>query len=90
MAAFGTLAMKAARLATEDEAYDPEFVGVMRTKSEDTMLGVGCAAFAPRLSAFRQSCTAPANRDPITHFAARRHGASHTAKQFMPASQASR
>jgi len=37
VAAFGTLAMKPGRLATEDEAYDPESVGAARAKSEDTM-----------------------------------------------------
>lgn len=37
VAAFGTLAMKPRRLATEDKAYDPESVGATRAKAEDTM-----------------------------------------------------
>lgn len=37
VAAFGTLAMKPGRLATEDKAYDPESVGATRAKAEDTM-----------------------------------------------------
>ena len=37
MAAFGTLAMKPGRLATEDKAYDPESVGATRAKAEDTL-----------------------------------------------------
>jgi len=37
VAAFGTLALKPGRLATEDEAYDPESVGATHAKSEDTM-----------------------------------------------------
>jgi hypothetical protein len=37
VAAFGTLAMKPGRLATADQAYDPESVGATRAKAEDTM-----------------------------------------------------
>ena len=37
VAAFGTLAMKPGRIATEDEGYDPEFVGAPRARSEDTL-----------------------------------------------------
>jgi nucleoside-diphosphate-sugar epimerase len=37
VAAFGTLAMKPGRLATEDDAYDPNSVGAPRAASEDTM-----------------------------------------------------
>jgi nucleoside-diphosphate-sugar epimerase len=37
VAAFGTLAMKPGRLATEDEAYDPESFVAPRAESEDTM-----------------------------------------------------
>ncbi len=38
VAAFGTLGLKPGRLATEDEAYDPNSVGGLRAKSEETML----------------------------------------------------
>ncbi len=37
VAAFGTLAMKPGRLATENDAYDPEFVGAPRARSEDNL-----------------------------------------------------
>lgn len=37
VAAFATMAMKAGRLAVEDEAYDPDSVGGARGASEDTM-----------------------------------------------------
>lgn len=37
VAAFATMAMKSSRLATEDDAYDPEAVGALRGASEDTM-----------------------------------------------------
>ena len=37
VAAFGTMGLKAGRLATEDDAYDPDSVGGPRAKSEETM-----------------------------------------------------
>jgi nucleoside-diphosphate-sugar epimerase len=40
VAAFGTLAMKPGRLATEDDAYDPNSVGAPRGGSEDAMLAL--------------------------------------------------
>ncbi len=35
--AFGTMGMKPGRLATEEDAYDPDSVGCFRAKSEETM-----------------------------------------------------
>ena len=40
VAAFGTMAMKAGRLATEDDAYDPNSAGGRRGESEDAMLAL--------------------------------------------------
>ena len=40
IAAFGTLAMKAGHMATEDDAYDPFSVGKPRGESEKTMLAL--------------------------------------------------
>ena len=37
VAAFGTMAMKPGRLATEDDGYDPQSVGAQRATSEDTL-----------------------------------------------------
>jgi nucleoside-diphosphate-sugar epimerase len=37
VAAFGTMAMKPGRLATEEDTYDPHSVGALRGASEDTM-----------------------------------------------------
>jgi nucleoside-diphosphate-sugar epimerase len=37
IAAFGTLAMKAGHLATEDDAYDPNGIGALRGESENTI-----------------------------------------------------
>ena len=37
VAAFGTLAMKAGQLATEDDPYDPDSIGQARARSEATM-----------------------------------------------------
>ncbi len=38
IAAFGTMALKPGRLATEDDAYDPNSVGSVRGESENAML----------------------------------------------------
>jgi nucleoside-diphosphate-sugar epimerase len=51
VAAFGTLGMKAARLAAEDDPYDPNSVGKDRAASEDTMHGL--AAHGVRTSVIR-------------------------------------
>jgi len=40
IAAFGTMAMKPGRLATEDDAYDPNSVGSARGESENAMLAL--------------------------------------------------
>jgi nucleoside-diphosphate-sugar epimerase len=37
VAAFGTLAMKQGKLATEDQSYDPTFIGAPRARTEDTL-----------------------------------------------------
>lgn len=52
VAAFGTLAMKSGRLATEEEAYDPSSVGAPRGQSEEAMLALaslGIRAMVVRL-----------------------------------------
>jgi nucleoside-diphosphate-sugar epimerase len=64
VAAFGTLAMKPGRLATEDKAYDPESVGATRAKAEDTMREL--AARGIRTSVIRLP--------PIVHGAGDRSG----------------
>jgi nucleoside-diphosphate-sugar epimerase len=64
VAAFGTLAMKPGRLATEDEAYAPESVGATRAKWEDTMREL--AAGGIRTSVIRLP--------PIVHGAGDRSG----------------
>ena len=57
VAAFGTLAMKQGRLATENEAYDPTFFGAPRAETEDTLQKL--ASRGIRTSAIRLS--------PIVH-----------------------
>lgn len=57
VAAFGTLAMKPGQLATEDEAYDPNFIGAARARTEDTLQEL--ASLGIRTSAIRLS--------PIVH-----------------------
>jgi len=57
VAAFGTLSMKAGRLAIEDDAYDPHFIGAPRARTEDTLKEL--AALGIRTSAVRLS--------PIVH-----------------------
>lgn len=37
VASFGTLSMKPGRLATEDESYNPNFIGAPRARTEDTL-----------------------------------------------------
>jgi nucleoside-diphosphate-sugar epimerase len=37
VATFGTLSMKPGQLATEDQTYDPNFIGAPRGKTEDTL-----------------------------------------------------
>jgi nucleoside-diphosphate-sugar epimerase len=37
VAAFGTLAMKPGQVATEDQTYDPNFIGAPRARTEDTL-----------------------------------------------------
>lgn len=49
--AFGTLAMKQSRLATEDESYDPTFFGAPRAKTEETLQEL--ASHGIRTSAIR-------------------------------------
>jgi len=51
VASFGTLSMKSGQLATEDEAYDPNFMGALRAKTEDTLQEL--AARGIRTSAIR-------------------------------------
>jgi nucleoside-diphosphate-sugar epimerase len=51
VAAFGTMAMKAGQLATEDEEHDPNAVGGARGESEKTMQGL--AAMGVRTSIVR-------------------------------------
>jgi len=51
VAAFGTMAMKPGRLATEDDAYDPNSVGAPRGASEDAMLAL--ASLGVRASVIR-------------------------------------
>jgi nucleoside-diphosphate-sugar epimerase len=51
VAAFGTLAMKQGKLATEDESYDPTFIGALRAQTEDTLRQM--AARGIRTSAIR-------------------------------------
>lgn len=57
VAAFGTLAMKQGQLATEDDSYDPTFIGAPRARTEDTLKEM--AARGIRTSAIRLS--------PIVH-----------------------
>jgi len=51
VAAFGTLAMKHGQLATEDDAYDPNFFTAVRGRTEDTLQSL--AAGGRRTSAIR-------------------------------------
>jgi nucleoside-diphosphate-sugar epimerase len=51
VASFGTLAMKQGRLATEDDAYDPDFFTAVRGRTEDTLQAL--AAQGIRTSAMR-------------------------------------
>lgn len=51
VAAFGTLAMKPGQLATEDQTYDPNFIGAPRARTEDTLKEL--AARGIRTSAIR-------------------------------------
>jgi nucleoside-diphosphate-sugar epimerase len=51
VAAFGTLAMKHGRLATEDDAYDPNFFTAVRGRTEDTLQAL--VAHGTRTSAIR-------------------------------------
>jgi nucleoside-diphosphate-sugar epimerase len=51
VAAFGTMGMTAGRLAMEEDAYDPSFVGVERSKTEDTLQALATAGI--RTSAMR-------------------------------------
>jgi nucleoside-diphosphate-sugar epimerase len=51
VASFGTLAMKAGQLATEDQSYDPNFIGAPRAQTEDTLREM--AAKGIRTSAIR-------------------------------------
>lgn len=64
VAAFATMAMKAGRLATEDEAYAPESIGAPRAKSEDILREL--AARGIRTSVIRLP--------PIVHGAGDRSG----------------
>jgi nucleoside-diphosphate-sugar epimerase len=57
VATFGTLAMKPGQLATEDQAYDPNFIGAARARTEDTLQEL--ASLGVRTSAIRLS--------PIVH-----------------------
>lgn len=66
VAAFGTLAMKPGQLATEDGAYDPNFFGASRARTEDTLQEL--AAQGIRTSAIRLP--------PIVHGAGD-HGFAH-------------
>jgi nucleoside-diphosphate-sugar epimerase len=53
VATFGTLSMKQGRLATEDDAYDPSFLGAPRAETEDTLrelAGRGVRTSAIRLA----------------------------------------
>jgi nucleoside-diphosphate-sugar epimerase len=52
VAAFGTLSMKPGQLATEDDAYDPSFIGAPRARTEDmlqALAGLGIRTSAIRL-----------------------------------------
>jgi len=51
VAAFGTLSMKPGQLATEDQLYDPSFIGAPRARTEDTLKQL--AARGIRTSAIR-------------------------------------
>ena len=51
VAAFATLAMKPGQLATEDQTYDPDFIGATRARTEDTLKEL--AAGGIRTSAIR-------------------------------------
>jgi nucleoside-diphosphate-sugar epimerase len=51
VAAFGTLAMKHGRLATEDESYDPDFFTAVRARTEDTLQALSAQGL--RTSAIR-------------------------------------
>jgi nucleoside-diphosphate-sugar epimerase len=51
VATFGTLGMKPGRLATEDQSYDPEFIGALRARTEDVLQTL--AAQGVRTSAVR-------------------------------------
>lgn len=51
VASFGTLSMKPGRLATEDESYNPNFIGAPRARTEDTLQEL--AARGIRTSAIR-------------------------------------
>ncbi len=57
VAAFGTLSMKQGQLATEEDAYDPTFIGAARARTEDTLKEL--ASRGIRTSAIRLS--------PIVH-----------------------
>ncbi len=69
VAAFGTLSMKAGQLATEDQSYDPDFIGAPRARTEDTLQEL--ASLGIRTSAIRLS--------PIVHG----HGDHGFAHQFI-------
>ncbi len=62
--AFGTLGLKPGRLATEDDAYDPDSVGGPRAKSEEAMLAL--ASLGVRTSVIRLP--------PVVHGAGDRAG----------------
>lgn len=51
VATFGTLSMKAGQLATEDQTYDPNFIGAPRARTEDTLRQL--ALLGVRTSAIR-------------------------------------
>ena len=51
VAAFGTLSMKSGQLATEEDGYDPAFIGAPRARTEDTLQEL--AASGVRSSAIR-------------------------------------
>lgn len=61
VAAFGTMAMKPGRLATEDDAYDPHSVGGPRGASEDAMLAL--ASHGVRASVIRLPPIVHGDRD---------------------------
>jgi len=63
VATFGTLGMTAGRLAIEDDAYNPTFVGVERARTEDTLkalatVGIRTSAMRRRRSCMDQATTA--------------------------------